>query len=37
MNIMEGEITTEKIKEFIDKNSYPIVMEFDDRAITKIF
>lgn len=27
----------ENIKKFIDENSFPLIMEFDDRAIERIF
>lgn len=30
-------MTTEAINEFISLNSFPTVINFDDRAITKIF
>lgn len=37
MNEYSGEFTVEAIKTFCDTNSFATVMEFDDRAIEKVF
>lgn len=36
-NDYEGEYTLEALKTFLDSKSFATVMEFDDRAIEKVF
>lgn len=36
-NDFSGELTTDNLNTFIDQNSFPLVMPFNDRAIEKVF
>jgi len=36
-NDFTGSATLETLKTFVDKNSFPTVMPFNDRAIAKVF
>jgi len=36
-NNYEGDFTVPELKKFIDAKSFATVMEFDDRAIEKVF